>query len=413
MSNFGAVRIRNSDGSSYADPADGALPTYTKSSVSTLNSTSTPLSGSATFTGDAELCEYPYIGIQSFSDVDGTLFLDFSIDGTNWDSTYPVNGNKCSAGVPEVIPAAVFGRYFRVRYVNGSDAQSVFRLATYKSSVSNFFAALNQPVNLDSPAILTRSTFTWLDSARGLTNGFTSVKKFGRNPSVGTSYAPVSLGGIYRTPQSGSATTVRVKAGNANDAAAGTGARSVTIVGLDENFNEVTETLTTAGASASSNSTTTFTRIYRAFVATSGTYATSAAGSHSAAITIENSAGTEDWITIDATNFPKGQTECGAYSIPTGKTGYIKLRDISIDSGKTVDIIFFSRTNIQQTAAPYDAMRAQSVVSGVTGGSIETFGAVDIPFGPYTGPTDIGFMAKVTTGTASVSVEFEIFILDE
>jgi hypothetical protein len=58
-------------------------------------------------------------------------------------------------------------------------------------------------------------------------------------------------------------------------------------------------------------------------------------------------------------------------------------------------------------------MRAQSVVSGVAGGSIETFGGIDIPFGPYVGPTDIGFMAKVTSGTATVSVEFEVVVLDE
>jgi hypothetical protein len=352
--------------------------------------------------------------VQSYADAAGTLYFDFSVDGVNADSTFPVNGTTASANIPLVQPAAAGGRYFRVRYINGASAQTVFRLETNYSEVSNFYSPLNQPYNLESPSTLHRNTWTWLDTARGLTTGLRSVKKFGRNPSVGTSFEPVAFGGIYQTPQAASATTLRIKSGgNANDTAAGSGAREVTLIGLDENFLEVSEALATAGASASSATTTTFTRLYRAYVSASGTYATAAASSHSGDIVIENGAGGTDWATIDSADFPKSQSEIGAFSVPAGSTGYVKLRDVSIDSGKTVDLVFFSRTNIDETAAPYTAMRAQSVVSGVSGGSIETFGAVDIPFGPYVGPTDLGFMAKVDTGTAKVAVEFEIFIVSE
>ena len=58
-------------------------------------------------------------------------------------------------------------------------------------------------------------------------------------------------------------------------------------------------------------------------------------------------------------------------------------------------------------------MRAQSVIIGIDGGSINNFGEKSVPFGPYVGPTDIGFMGKVGSSTASISVEFEIFIIDE
>lgn len=381
---------------------------------STNNATSTPLSGGATYTGTWERAPRTGVIVQTYSDVAGTLYLDFSVDGTNADSTYPINGVPTTASVPTVYPAAVGARYFRVRYINGSSAQSEFRLEAGFCDVNNFYSALNNPINLSSPAILTRQSWTWLDIARGLNSGISSIKKFGRNSAVGTSFVPVALGGIYRTPQSGSATTLRVKAGgNANDTAAGSGARAVTLIGLDQNFAYAEETIATNGASASSATTTTFTRLYRIFVSSSGTYATATAGSHVGSIIIENSAGTEDWGTIGATDFPKSQSEIGAFSIRSGRTGYVKLRDLSIDSGKTIDLIFFSRSNIDETAAPYTAMRAQSVVSGVTGGSIETFGSVDVPFGPYVGPTDVGFMAKVASGTASVSVEFEIFEVSE
>jgi len=381
---------------------------------SLVNTTSTPLSGGATFTGEWERSPRSMVVVQSFADASGTLYFDFSVDGINADSTFPVGGTSTSASIPTVQPAAVGGRFFRVRYVNGASAQTVFRLESNYSELSNFYSPLNQPYNLQSPSTLNRTTWTWLDTARGLTNGLKSVKKFGRNPSVGTSFETVAFGGIYQTPQAASATTLRIKAGgNANDTAAGSGAREITLIGLDENFQEVSEAIATAGASASSATTTSFTRLYRCFVSASGSYASASAGSHSADIVIENSAGGTDWATIDATDFPKSQSEIGAFSVPAGATGYVKLRNVSIDSGKTIDLIFFSRTNIDETSAPYSAMRAQSVVSGVSGGSIESFGAVDIPFGPYTGPTDLGFMAKVTSGTAKVAVEFEIFIVSE
>ena len=58
--------------------------------------------------------------------------------------------------------------------------------------------------------------------------------QFGRNVACGTSYTPVSDIGVYRTPQVGSATALRIKAGgNAADTAAGAGARSVRLTGID------------------------------------------------------------------------------------------------------------------------------------------------------------------------------------
>lgn len=381
--------------------------------ASTANATTAPLLAGATYTGSWEVSPRSMALAQSFSDVEGTLFFDFSIDGVNADSTFPVGGVTAFPSIPLVQPAAVNGRYFRVRYVNGSSPQSVFRLGVFWGDLTNFYAPLNQSYALSSPAILTRSPWTWLDVSRGLAGGIESIKKFGRNDAVGTNYEPVSLGGVYPTPQSGSATSLRIKAGgSANDDAAGSGAREITLQGTDENFNIISETLSTAGASASASTVNTFTRLFRFFVSGSGTYASSVSGSHSSDITIENSSGTEDWGLIDSSGFPNSQGEIGAYTVPTGKTGFVKLRDLSVNSGKTIDLAFFSRENADQVSPPYSAMRVQSVVSGVSGGSIETFGSVDVPFGPYVGPTDIGFMAKVASGTASVSVEFEVFLID-
>lgn len=381
--------------------------------ISTDNSTTTPLTGGGDFEGDWEIAPRSMVLVQSYADQAGTLYFEFSTDGVNADSTFPVGGVTTTANVPTVQPAAVGGRYFRVRYVNGASAQTTFRLQTSYADFTNFYAPLNQPYNLQSPAILTRSSLPWLDTMRGLTSGITTVKKFGRNESVGTTYVPVTFSGFYRTPQSSAATALRIKAGgNANDTAAGTGAREVTLEGLDENFNLASEAVATAGASASSATTTTFTRLFRAYVSASGTYATSSAGSHAADITIENSAGTQDWCVIDATSFPKAQSEIGAYSVPTGYTAYVFLDDVTIDSGKTVDCVFFHRGGIDETAAPYTAMRAKSVLTGLTGGIADLSGR-QVPLGPFTGPCDLGFLAKVDATTGAVGVEFEIFLVQE
>ncbi len=240
--------------------------------------------------------------------------------------------------------------------------------------------------------------------------GGTVVHKFGKNGAAGTSFTPISIGGIYRTPQVGSATALRIKAGgDSNDTAAGSGAREVTLIGIDETGAEVTEVVATAGASASSNTTTTFIRLYRAYVSSSGTYATSTAGSHSGDIVIEDSAGTQNWATIDSTDFPKGQTEIGVYTVPNGKRAFIQNIFFNVENTKRADILGFQRPSILQTSAPYDSMRL-FIELGTVGGKDEV--SVKIPIGPFEANTDIGFMGKVGSGTGEIDVDFEILLED-
>ncbi len=97
---------------------------------STVNVTITPLTGSATYTGTGEQNNYPTVGVFSFADQSGTLFFDFSVDGTNW-HTFPTLGFNCAANIPEFHTAVKLGRFFRVRYVNDGDAQATFRLSSY------------------------------------------------------------------------------------------------------------------------------------------------------------------------------------------------------------------------------------------------------------------------------------------
>ena len=97
-----------------------------------------------------------------------------------------------------------------------------------------------------------------IDISEGRILGTTNIHKFGRNPNVGG--APETIweqGGVYTYLTV--ASTVYVYGADAQDGADGTGARTVTVQGLDANYNEIEETLTVDGAV----STQSFLRVYR------------------------------------------------------------------------------------------------------------------------------------------------------
>lgn len=249
-----------------------------------------------------------------------------------------------------------------------------------------------------------------IEVAKGNIAGHSLVHKFGHNEAVGTTLVPIALGGIFRTPQVGSATALRVKAGgHANDDVAGVGARGVVLEMLDETGALVTESIATAGASASSDTVATAIRLNRHWVHPSGTYATATQGSHAGDIIIENAAGTEDWATISVAGFPKGQSEIGAYSVPLGFTAYVLSAEVFSDSSKVTTVVFFQRPGILKTAAPYDAMR---MVFDATLEGIPTDIMPKSPLNKFEALTDIGIMGMVdSTPVASIHVDIEIMLV--
>lgn len=233
--------------------------------------------------------------------------------------------------------------------------------------------------------------------------------QFGRNISCPTTYVPVTDIGIYRTPQAGAATALRIKAGgNAADTAAGLGARSVRLYGLNALGNEVEEVLATAGASASAATTNTFVRLYLVEVYESGTYGTQAAGSHVGNITIENVAGTENWAQIQLNGFPSGTTGIGSITVPRNHVGLVSAINISVDQTKATDLIILKREGILQTAAPYKPIVKVQEFVGVSRSIMIKF---DVPL-RFPELTDIGLLAKVSNGTGAVSVDMEVLMLE-
>ena len=157
-----------------------------------------------------------------------------------------------------------------------------------------------------------------LQVSRGQIQGHRNVTVFGFNPDVDTSQVSVwPLPSLITFPSS--ALQMTVSSTSANDTAAGTGARTIVVQGLDANYNEVTETVTMNGQTAVTM-TTAMLRINYAYVATAGS-GNSAAGDiyiGTGAVTSGVPATAYDIIKLDYNN-----TTTGSYTIPAGYKGYV------------------------------------------------------------------------------------------
>jgi hypothetical protein len=258
---------------------------------------------------------------------------------------------------------------------------------------------------LTSPIYADTSEF-YLNVARGHVAGHSIVHKFGAG-TIGTTLIPISLGvGDYKTPIAPVA--LELLSSDALDTSAGTGAQEITIVGLGADWKETSATYATNGVTPVPCGS--WTRVYRVFVSASGTYATSTAGSHAGTITVRVAGAGDSWVSLPILPSPVGQSQIGAYTVPAGKTAYLLTKTIVVDAVKAADVYFFQRDNADDVATPFTgAMRLVEREIGVTGTISVVFST---PKGPFIGPCDIGFLAVVGTGSADVSVEFELVLID-
>lgn len=96
--------------------------------------TSTPLAGNGTVTLNLQSGREDFVVGMVFSDQAGNIFIEQSMDGTNWDesTTYAIAANDGKAFKEDLIAPFV-----RVRYVNGATPQGTFRLTARLSSSGN------------------------------------------------------------------------------------------------------------------------------------------------------------------------------------------------------------------------------------------------------------------------------------
>src|SRR3990167_1444688 len=145
--------------------------------VSTLNSTTTPLSAGGSYLGTfEETLRWSHIVLTVYTDVpsltDG-LTIEWSTDGIHIDDddifTVPGDNGKVYTFGPEA-------KYYRVRYINGSSPQSEFRLSVLLKPVSQKASShrIKDDISTDDDAELIKAVLTGEDDH---TDGnFTNVR---------------------------------------------------------------------------------------------------------------------------------------------------------------------------------------------------------------------------------------------
>jgi hypothetical protein len=249
----------------------------------------------------------------------------------------------------------------------------------------------------------------YLDIPLGQLSGVEQVTKFGSNENVTTTSKgvwTVTAQDELIYPTTGH--TIEAISSDANDTAAGTGARTIVIEGLDASMNEISTTLTMNGLTPTTASTEQFFRINRAYVATCGTYG----GSNIGTITVRISGGGNIFLDIPVlTAFSQGagQSLHAYYSVKAGYYAIMTGFNISSAASKTVNFSFEQRENADQTTAPFTAFRTFFHNHGISG--VNPL----VPPLPYVfdEKTDLKTVCVVDSGTAEFGLDFQMILVQK
>ena len=167
----------------------------------------------------------------------------------------------------------------------------------------------------------------YLDVARDAISNSKIVHKFGANFDIDQGSDPESVwtgGGVYPWASLSSAQTIYCLSTSASDTT------TLTVEGLDANYDEISETVTLTGLTAVTT-TNQFLRVFRM------TYDATNVGDIEARVT---SASGTIVAQIDA---GYAQTLMSVYTIPAGHTGYLVALDATIDGTKTCQMLMYHR----------------------------------------------------------------------
>jgi hypothetical protein len=167
--------------------------------------------------------------------------------------------------------------------------------------------------------------------------GHFSVHKFGYNSAVGTTEEVIWTDGNGYSYLS-AAEVLKVSSDDANDDGdpAGTGARTVTIEGLDSSWIEQSETITLNGTTAVATSNS-YLRVFRAYVVASGS-----GGVNAGLISINDNA---DTVTLAEIVAGRGQTQMALWTVPAGHTLFVTNFRAAENNTKKVRVRFYARDN--------------------------------------------------------------------
>lgn len=244
-----------------------------------------------------------------------------------------------------------------------------------------------------------------LDHPNGSVSGIDSFAALGVNPNTVAAGEDVWVGsGPYVAPAA--ASVHEVVSTDANDAAGGTGARSIVIAGLDSDFFQASEVVPTDGLTPSP-STTLFARINETKVGAWGSTGLNIGG-----IITESVASS----TVSAQIVPgAGVSQQAVYTVPRGKVGHITSVHASLNKsagGPPAEVLieWLVRENADDPASGWVSRWQMGVVHGGTSVVTHAFS----PAARVVGPADIRMcVTDITGGPLNIGASFAGMLIDD
>lgn len=215
--------------------------------ISIENSTATAIDDGETFTGGwDDTLGYDSIIVSPKTDKDGILYIDFSPDGTNVDSTLTYVYRASEVNPPHRL--TVTRRYCRVRFYNNSGSnQTYLRIQTTLGNQQSLTSPLSSSISLTGDAIATRPTNFYDEARRGLRPGVATWNKISYRTNLTSAGGYQTIWAVESTVEYTaleSADTYNISYTQANDGSAANGAKTLTFFHVDSNGNPATATHT-------------------------------------------------------------------------------------------------------------------------------------------------------------------------
>lgn len=230
---------------------------------------------------------------------------------------------------------------------------------------------------------------TSLNIARGLVSRTSSVHKFGAVPEMSTNTTGTiwdKNDTLYPWSSFSSASTLTVQT-----VAAGDNGKKITIIGLDADYNEISEEVTLS-SSATVTTTASFIRVYRAYVSSGATNVDD----------IDVRIGSTTVLMINA---DKGQTLMSIYTVPDGYTGYLCQGTATVENAGDATIDMFIRYYGQ------DAFRIGHTAEVTSGGMPYNY-TFTVPQ-KIPSRSDIDIRATVRSNNSRVTAAFDLILVQE
>lgn len=276
------------------------------------NSSTTALASLETFVGEAtDVSQFTSFVVALKTDQAGTLYIEFSPDGTNWDSSLSF---FTYANSNEIHRLTVTRKFARVRFYNSSTGgQTFFRLQTLLGQQQTLTSALNSQIQSDADTTVVRPLDFNLMVAEGLYQNRAQFIKDGINTDIDTASVPEDItneGGIYAGFPTGTIEQGQIVVAGADT---GTVVYAYLASPLDTDYTFASKAITGAGNYNLGHN------IYRCnfayFVSTNPT------AFNVGNITIRNITTTTNIFCVIEAGY--SQTFCSAYTVPYRSSVYI------------------------------------------------------------------------------------------